>query len=52
MGLTRNLYRAARISNNLGAIFSGSPRRQRRRAKNIMLGRALGRGGVWRFLWK
>jgi hypothetical protein len=36
----------------MGALFSGNPQRQRRRAKNILLGRALGRSGFWRFLWK
>ncbi len=50
--LTSQLYRAARLSNNLGAIASGNPRRMRRRVKNVMLGRALGRSGVWRKLWR
>ncbi|HEY7926907.1 MAG TPA: hypothetical protein VIG86_05735 [Candidatus Dormibacteraeota bacterium] len=52
MNITRALYRAARISNNLSAIASGNPRRIARRAKNIAVGRALGRGGIWRRLWK
>lgn len=42
--LTSQLYRAARISNNLSAIASGNPRRMARRAKNVAVGRALGRG--------
>lgn len=50
--LTSQLYRAARISNDLSAIASGNPKRISRRAKNILLGRALGRAGVWRQLWK
>jgi hypothetical protein len=51
-GFTSQLYRAARISNNISAIASGNPRRLARRAKNVTLGRALGRGGFWRWLWK
>ena len=50
--LTSQLYRAARISNNISAIASGNPRRIARRAKNVTVGRALGRGGFWRWLWK
>ena len=46
--LTSQLYRAARISDNISAIASGNPRRVARRAKNV----ALGRGGFWRWLWK
>ena len=49
---TSQLYRAARISNNISAIASGNPRRVARRAKNVALGRTLGRGGFWRWLWK
>lgn len=52
VNITRALYRAARISNNLSAIASDNPRRIARRAKNIAVGRALGRGGIWRRLWK
>lgn len=49
---TSQLYRAARMSDNMRAITSGNPRRIARRAKNVTLGRALGRGGFWRRLWK
>jgi hypothetical protein len=49
---TSALYPAARFSNSLGAVASGGPRRVARRAKNITIGRALGRAGVWRRLWK
>ena len=49
---TSQLYRAARISNNIGAIASGNGRRVVRRARNVTVGRALGRGGFWRWLWK
>jgi hypothetical protein len=52
VNITRALYRAARISNNLSAIASGKPNRMARRAKNITVGRALRRAGVWRRLWK
>jgi len=50
--LTSQLYRAARLSNNISAIASGNPRRIARRAKNVMIGRTLGRSGVWRKLWR
>jgi hypothetical protein len=49
MGLSRSLYRAARISNNLESL--SSPRRARRRARNVVVGRTLGKAGVWRRLW-
>jgi hypothetical protein len=52
MGLARMLYRAARISTNVETLASGNPRRIRRRAKNIVLGRALARAGIWRRLWR
>ena len=45
---TSQLYRAARLSNNISAIASCNPRRIARRTKNV----ALGRGGFWRWLWK
>jgi hypothetical protein len=49
---TSQMYRAARLSNNISAVASGNPRRVARRARNVVLGRSLGRGGVWRRLWK
>jgi hypothetical protein len=49
---TSQLYRAARVSNNLSAIASGNPRRMSHRARNIAIGRGLGRAGVWRRLWR
>jgi muconolactone delta-isomerase len=49
---TNQLYRAARISNNIGAAASGNPKRVARRAKNVAVGRVLGRAGVWRRLWR
>ena len=51
-GITSQLYRAARVSNNISALASGDPRRIARRAKNVAVGRALGRGSFWRWLWK
>lgn len=45
-----SLYRAARAANNISAILN--PRRAPTRAKNILVGRGLGRAGIWRRLWK
>jgi muconolactone delta-isomerase len=50
--LTSQLYRAARLSNNLSALASGDPKRIARRAKNLTVGKALARAGVWRRLWR
>ncbi len=47
--LTSTLYRAARLSATGRSIRTGHAGR---RAKNIVVGRALGRAGVWRRLWK
>jgi hypothetical protein len=52
MNLSRILYRAARVSRDIEAVSSGNPRRISRRAKNKIVGRALGRAGFWRRLWK
>ena len=52
MSLRRNLYRAARILGDMQAVVSGNPKRITRRAKNNLVGRALGRAGAWRFLWR
>jgi hypothetical protein len=49
---TSQLYRAARISNDVSALASGNPKRIARRTKNVVLGRSLGRAGVWRRLWR
>lgn len=51
MTVTSQLFRAARLSATVGAIASGDPKRMSRRAKNIVVGRALGRAGVWRLLF-
>jgi hypothetical protein len=50
--LTSQLYRAARLSDNISAIASGNPRRVARGARNVLVGRAFGRAGVWRRLWR
>ena len=47
--LTGTLYRAARWSATGHAIRTGHAGR---RAKNIIIGRTLGRAGVWRRLWR
>ena len=52
MSLRGNLYRSARILGDIQAVASGNPKRIERRAKNKLIGRALGRSGVWRFLWR
>jgi hypothetical protein len=48
---TSQLYRAARVSDNISAIASGKPQRVVRRAKNVALGRTLARVGFWNALW-
>lgn len=50
--LTSSLYRAARVSDDISALASGKPSRIARRGKNKIVGRALGRAGIWRSLWK
>jgi hypothetical protein len=52
MSLRSNLYRSARILGDMQAVTSGNPKRIERRAKNKLIGRALGRSGFWRFLWR
>lgn len=49
--LVSQLYRTARLANDVSVITSGNPHRMARRAKNKMLGRAMARGGIWRLLW-
>ncbi|MGB2695173.1 MAG: hypothetical protein WBD55_08305 [Dehalococcoidia bacterium] len=52
MNITRLLFRLARLSSDTKAVASGDPKRIGRRTKNKLLGRALGRAGFWRRLWK
>jgi len=51
-GLVSNLYRTARLANDVYVIASGNPHRIARRARNKIVGRALARGGFWRLLWE
>jgi hypothetical protein len=46
------MYAAARLTNDISTLASGDPRRIARRAKNKIIGRALGRAGLWRLLWR
>jgi hypothetical protein len=48
MTVTGLLFKAARLSATGRAVRTGHVAR---RAKNIAVGRALGKAGVWRFLW-
>jgi hypothetical protein len=52
MRLRSSLYRSARVLGDVEAVASGNPKRITRRAKNKLLGRALGRAGFWRRLWR
>lgn len=47
MSLHGNLYKLARIANNADAIRK--PKRIPNRVKNIPIGRALGKSGIWRW---
>ena len=50
--VSSQLFRAARVADDVEAAASGNPKRIERRAKNVAVGRALGRAGVWRKLWR
>jgi muconolactone delta-isomerase len=47
-----DLYRTARMANDVSTLASGNPHRIARRAKNKIVGRALARAGIWRALWR
>jgi hypothetical protein len=49
--LVSQLYRTARLANDLSVVASGNPHRMARRAKNKIVGRAMARGSIWRMLW-
>ena len=55
MSLSRFLYRAARIARTTEAVEesveTGDPSYTERRVRNILVGRALAKGGFWRALW-
>lgn len=51
-GLVSQMYSAARLANDVSTLASGNPERIARRAKNKILGRAVGRMGLWRLLWR
>ena len=50
--LRRALCLSARILGDVNAITSGDSRVIRRRAKNRIVGRLLGRAGAWGKLWQ
>jgi len=50
-GLVSQMYRAARLANDVSMLASGNPKRIARRAKNKIIGCSLGRAGIWRLLW-
>ena len=51
-GLVSNLYRPARMANDITTLASGNPHRIARRAKNKVIERPAARAGVWRALWR
>jgi hypothetical protein len=51
-GFVSEMYRAARLANDVSTLASGNPSRIARRARNKIVGRALGRAGLWRALWR
>ena len=50
--MVSQMYAAARLANDVSTLASGDPRRIARRAKNKIVGRALGRAGLWRLLFR
>ena len=55
-GHTSDVYQAARLGSDVRAVErtveTGDPRFVERRAKNVIVGRTLGKAGVWRKLWR
>ena len=49
--LVSQMYRAARVWNDVSTIASGNPKRIARRAKNKIVGRSVARAGLWKLLW-
>jgi hypothetical protein len=52
MKLRGFFYKSDRTLGDVEAVTSGDPGQIDRRAKNKILGRALGRSGFWRTLWR
>jgi len=50
--LTSILFKTARAVDDVETLASGNPKRIERRARNKLLGRVLGRAGLWRRLCK
>lgn len=50
--LSSQLFKAARITDDIEAAASGNPKRIERRAKNVAVGRTLRKAGVWKRLWR
>jgi hypothetical protein len=51
--VSSQLFRAARVADDVEAVASGNPKRMARRGKNIVVGRALfGRRGIMRGIWR
>ena len=52
MKLSQLLYLGSRRARDVEAITSGDPERMERRVKNKLVGRALARAGIFRWLWR
>jgi hypothetical protein len=50
--LTSKLFKTARTVDDIETLASGNAKRIERRVKNKVVGKVLGRGGFWRWLWK
>jgi hypothetical protein len=49
--LSSNLFRAARVVDDVEAVESGNPSKMARRAKNVAVGRGLAKAGLWGLLF-
>ena len=48
----RSMYTMARLTGDNQVISSGNSNRIAWRGRNCMIGKALGRAGFWRWLWR